>query len=509
MDKGIDNQHIILDEKGLVEKLHQSSAIFIYGAGIRGKRMLYYLKWKGFSAEAFLVTALDNPYSVDGVPVWKFEDAIARYDDYMIIVACDKRSWLDIIRTIEKKDVYDYLLVEEGLYLQIRKYAYDYIASTWSTQKQELQDRRVRIGYLSPGYLDTTYAEERLIINKLKSDVAEYVALPKELGADAQADSYYEPRLYIPNVDVIHTFNTVCVTDVLWCASFETNLPRIFDLKGKNRETFERLIDCILKNNCLGLFPLCQNAYEIQKSFLLENAEDVAKEILCKTEALHPPQPILLSQEEEEEKCSREREELVFIFIGNCFFIKGGREIINALSYFEGKFPFRLILISSFLYDDFFTHTAYDEMLLYKKIVQEKPWIEYYNGLPNEKVLKKCKEADVGLLPSFADTYGYSVLEMQAGGCPVITTNIRALPELNDGCGWMCELPVDANQCCQRLDMNELSSLLEKQLINCFQQIFEQPEIILDRRRASLARIRRMHDPDVYARRLSEWILQK
>ena len=46
---------------------------------------------------------------------------------------------------------------------------------------------------------------------------------------------------------------------------------------------------------------------------------------------------------------------------------------------------------------------------------------------------------DVGLLPTWAESYGYSVLEMQACGLPVVTTNIRALPETNV-CGWKVKL---------------------------------------------------------------------
>ncbi|WP_125140102.1 glycosyltransferase family 4 protein [Clostridium transplantifaecale] len=48
------------------------------------------------------------------------------------------------------------------------------------------------------------------------------------------------------------------------------------------------------------------------------------------------------------------------------------------------------------------------------------------------------------LLPTFADTYGYSLLEMQACGLPVVSTNVRAMPEINDNeCGWIAKLPVN------------------------------------------------------------------
>ena len=55
-------------------------------------------------------------------------------------------------------------------------------------------------------------------------------------------------------------------------------------------------------------------------------------------------------------------------------------------------------------------------------------------------------KSHIGLLPTFADSYGYSVLEFQAAGCPVITTNVRALPEINDNLkGWLIEVPKNAS----------------------------------------------------------------
>lgn len=51
------------------------------------------------------------------------------------------------------------------------------------------------------------------------------------------------------------------------------------------------------------------------------------------------------------------------------------------------------------------------------------------------------KQCHIGLLPTFGDTFGFSVLEMQACGCPVITSNNYALPEINNKeIGWICDI---------------------------------------------------------------------
>ena len=59
-------------------------------------------------------------------------------------------------------------------------------------------------------------------------------------------------------------------------------------------------------------------------------------------------------------------------------------------------------------------------------------------------MLDKIKKAHVALLPTWMDTFAYSVLECQACGTPVISTSLRALTELNDASvGWLIDVPVN------------------------------------------------------------------
>ena len=60
-----------------------------------------------------------------------------------------------------------------------------------------------------------------------------------------------------------------------------------------------------------------------------------------------------------------------------------------------------------------------------KKIIKGSDWITHYETLPNDYVLELMREQHVGLLPTWSDTYGYSVLEFQGIGVPVITTNVN------------------------------------------------------------------------------------
>ena len=162
-------------------------------------------------------------------------------------------------------------------------------------------------------------------------------------------------------------------------------------------------------------------------------------------------------------------------------------------------------MISSLQYDDYFTRTSYEEMVRYKKLICESDWIVYYERLPNKKVLDECKEASVGLLPSIADTYGYVVLEMQAAGCPVVSTNVRALPEINnEGCGWICQMPVNQFGFCIEQDKEIWSEILKSELRKCFEDILNHPEKIKEKGRRAMERVREMHDPYIYQKELKK-----
>ena len=489
--------------------------VVIYGAGLAGKIVQEFLQANHISVNAFVTTVAKGQEYVNGLPVYGLEDILEQRGNIFIIVAVMKLTQPDLIKNLAERNYKNYVVATEAIIYEMRNVVYAKRAEA-AYKRDRGQASEQSVGYIYPGYMDTDYAEHRLIINKI--DNTEYIRLPKELAHfpcigteyETQMESYkmlveasYCPKEYVPDVSYIHTFNMICKTDIDWCVSFETLLPRLPQMSDGNYR--DRLVECIKKPNCKALFALCQNAYQIQenslKSFLPD--QDV-KLLMQKTKVLHPPQSTLVSLEEIERK-TEELSTISFIFIGRDFFFKGGKQIIDVLSTMEEKYNFKLVLISAMKYNDFFIHTPYEEMIKYKKIVQEKKWIEYYDSLSNEKVLELCRTSMVGLLPSMADTYGYAVLEMQAAGCPVVTTNIRAFPELNSNeCGWICNIPIDQNGICSEHDMETLSNILKHELEKVFENIFQNPEQIRTKGKMALQRIVDMHDPIRYAECIKE-----
>jgi glycosyltransferase involved in cell wall biosynthesis len=113
------------------------------------------------------------------------------------------------------------------------------------------------------------------------------------------------------------------------------------------------------------------------------------------------------------------------------------------------------------------------------------------------------RAADVGLLPSYADTYGFSVLELQACGVPVITTDIRALPEINNAAfGWLIKVPKNALGEALYTTAEEreaLSQSIRSDLAQIVRDIAADPVQIAVKGTAALERIRKEHDPATYA----------
>ena len=116
---------------------------------------------------------------------------------------------------------------------------------------------------------------------------------------------------------------------------------------------------------------------------------------------------------------------------------------------------------------------------------------------------------DVGLLPTYAETYGYSVLEFQACGCPVVSTAIRALREINgSSVGWHIRVPVNnygEAHYSTDLERRELSSLIRNGIIEIVRQICREPSVIRAKGATALERVSKLHDPALYALRLKEF----
>lgn len=395
-------------------------------------------------------------------------------------------------------------------------------------------------------YINNNYPEKRCVIDKVPE--CKYVPLAStsvvcsvkgiiEKVQHAFAHRYSKYRgekalscyWLLKRKGVVHTFNSCVSGRNKWCATFETVLPRtnytrtgMSDISAIDKWTLKQF-KLLAKDSCLGCMALSQATYERQ-TFALEAIKDFMtneeiESIRNKTHILHPPQELLVTEDEVIKKfdsCN----ELELIFVGHDFFRKGGKELVDCLLEYKknstdearlcvGDKCVHLTVVSCMNYGDYASHATKEEMIRYKEILENESWITFYENLPNEEVLELCKKAHIGLLPTLADTYGYSVLEMQACGCAMLTTDIRSLTEINsESCGWICHLPQNEKKeaLYQTEEMRiQLKRVLKEELFVQLDSVFnaEQGEL-LQKAVESWKRIKDNHNPQEYAEKLKE-----
>lgn len=388
------------------------------------------------------------------------------------------------------------------------------------------------------GHFSNEYAYERNIINKVSEadyellnvhdDLVGYFMrvllwLCNKLEVNESISGKIRTRVLAQirsvkkyDVELIHSFNAIIRTGIPYVITFETGLPRCSELLRFHHEVkqveFNRSVKKYITQldgvNCKRLIAMSMCAKKICEAELLESGlpEDMIQRITEKITVLHPPQRQLVTEQDIRNRYNDRDEKLRFIFIGRDFFRKGGKEIINGLKKYANQCE--LIIISTLNFGDYASHATKEEKKDVEQYISNQSWIKWIKQCDNQRVLELCKTAHVGLLPTFADTYGYSVLEMQACGVPVITTNVRALPEINSNdCGWVAMLSV--NQYGEALysnleSRNQMKHKLSEELERIFNDIFLNPDSLQGKAIASLDRIKRHHSPEKYGEELKK-----
>lgn len=385
---------------------------------------------------------------------------------------------------------------------------------------------------LSVGYLRDGYSERRSIFGAVDSDRVDYRLVPRgPIPLSWSSLAARITRRFTPtiaewlrdravvfraggDVDLIHGFNDVGFGDLPWISTFETVAPRYHRTRSLHHGPspgFEKLasdpyvkrgMEALAAPSCRALIAMSECNLSMQRSFL-RHFPGLAPEIEAKLIQMHPPQPVLGSVRDPSDDPG-----IALLFVGNSFFRKGGMEMLRAVAHIRERYPVTLTIVSGLHIDPYARHETRDQVAEARRIIETNShWITHYERLENAEVTRLMCQADVGLLPTWADTYGYVVLEYQAAGCPVVSSNVRALPEMNDEeSGWLIEVP--KNDYGEGLyttasDRAVMARVIQQGIEETLDRICTHPGQIHQRSVGALARIRAKHDPDRYA----QWIL--
>ncbi|GGC72856.1 glycosyltransferase family 4 protein [Marinobacter halophilus] len=335
------------------------------------------------------------------------------------------------------------------------------------------------------------------------------------LGADPSSNRFFDQQFRFRDfgfnrVDCLHLFNGINYSRTPWVTTYETLIPRFRHVltnhttdteRVRSSEKAKRALSLLASEQCRGLIALSGSARQIQGQFL-GHFPEFKDQIENKTVVLHPPQKPLADPEMELTFPYENSGIVSFMLVGHHFFRKGGEEVIEALAEFRrrGDTDFRLVIVSRLQTDSYASSADADDVIRVRALINENSeWIEHYEALSPEDVLEKMRLCDIGLLPSYAETYGYSVLEFQACGRPVITTNVRAFPEINsDDRGWL--IPVSKREIGGEAyfktdqDRAALSNAIKTGLTGVVEGILANPQQIRTKGTLALAHILSNHN---------------
>lgn len=291
--------------------------------------------------------------------------------------------------------------------------------------------------------------------------------------------------------DFYHFFNVINRGNKPTITTYETVLPRWND----TAEDFNKGFEILSQKNCIQLIALSQSAYNRQARVIEQYRPDLYKTIMQKNRVILPPQINFIEDINEKRPILKT---IVFTMVGADFFRKGGQAILNAFEHLilENK-PVHLNIVSTLNYGDYASKTSKKDFEKAQNLIKKYPnQISYFNSLSNDDVKKLLIDTDVALLPSIAETFGYFILEAQAAGCPVITSDIRAMPEINNETrGWLINICKVNSDEADLQNPEDLITKISNQLLEICYEILNNPTIIRQKGTAALDNILKNHSP--------------
>lgn len=290
-----------------------------------------------------------------------------------------------------------------------------------------------------------------------------------------------------------HLRNSVAIGPGPWVVTMEETLPFWSEFAPA---WLKRLVwNRIASASCHAVIAISNHAQDRLRKDLAEADFSERGEVLKKTFVLYPVQKLLVSSLHEKPEGPPWR----FVLVGTQFYRKGGAEAVRVFDrLLSDGAPIELHLVTE-LEQQPGSRTTPEWHNQSHSIIDRWDQINLHGRLPHEDVLALMRKSHVGLLPTYRDTFGISVLEAQAAGCPVITTNQCALPEINsEATGWMIDLPLDKYRNTPfdgKSKPGSLSERIEEGVHQSVLEIIETPNIILRKGRSALQRIQRRHNP--------------
>lgn len=258
--------------------------------------------------------------------------------------------------------------------------------------------------------------------------VRNYVPLNK-LRSNLDGLTVFSP-VDTASADLVHAFNRIPLGLKPFVIGFESHLPRVWGLEQSGYEHF--LFARLLAKRCRRIVAISHYAARnFRESLLTAPISQAARQELgSKLEIRYPNLNVPDRSPAELEPTN----EFTATFVGGHFGRKGGCVVARMAELSHRRsLPIRFNIVSSLqvgggIWTDPSRAGFFDRYMSLLAL----PNVTHAASMPNTEVRALLARSHVCLLPTFADTFGFSVLEAMAGGTPVLATAQAALPEIID-----------------------------------------------------------------------------
>ncbi len=280
--------------------------------------------------------------------------------------------------------------------------------------------------------------------------------------------------------DILEAVFSPIVTDAPWILSTDSfHSVLTFTLLGLPLPRSLRIsyIDHLLKQSNFRRLVLWSDAAYRELEGVLGKSHC---ELLEKATVVHPAIRTVADQEKRpaQDGCIR------LLFSGD-FFRKGGANVIDAFEMLQRQYPHVRLRVCS---DERFDFNTPDTELrnTYLTKIRSNEHITFGRVPRQEMVERVLPESDIYLLPTYAEAFGFALLEAMAFGLPVISTTEFAIPEIveHDSTGYL----IDTSGFCIRDFVqgyvvetipDEFREKVSYDLYESLAQLIEQPDLRL------------------------------
>ena len=111
------------------------------------------------------------------------------------------------------------------------------------------------------------------------------------------------------------------------------------------------------------------------------------------------------------------------LFVGHVYETKGVVELVEGCQNIDG---IKLRIVGKY------TREMYNKLLSICAKSKDTNWIEFVGEISHEEVLKEFLMADLFVFPSYSEGFPNVILEAMACNCPIIASEVGAIPEMLD-----------------------------------------------------------------------------